>query len=105
MRDDAFHTVDEVARLCRVHPLTIRRHIAQGKLKAVRVGRRVRVKEEDLEAYIDGGTEGQWKVLTPESTLWKLIGMGASQEPTDIARHKDEYIADAIEASHDRTAE
>lgn len=31
-------------------------------------------------------------------SLFDIVGMGASQEPTDIARHKHEYIAEAIES-------
>ena len=32
-------TVDEVAQLLRVSPLTVRRHIASGRLPALKVGR------------------------------------------------------------------
>jgi excisionase family DNA binding protein len=42
-------TVDEVAKRLRLHPITVRRHIKSGRLPATRIGRRVRVKEEDIE--------------------------------------------------------
>src|SRR3972149_6510333 len=45
-------TVRDVARLCRLHEMTVRRHISEGKIKAVRVGKGVRVTEEDLQEYI-----------------------------------------------------
>lgn len=34
--------------------------------------------------------------FTREDSLFDLAGAGSSAEPTDIARHKDDYIADAI---------
>lgn len=34
--------------------------------------------------------------FTPEDSLFSLAGAGSSAEPTDIAKHKDDYIADAI---------
>ena len=43
----SFMTVAEVARLCRVHEITVRRHIRQGRLHAVRVGRAIRIKPEE----------------------------------------------------------
>lgn len=44
----ALLTVPEVAERLRVHQMTVRRHIRSGKLPAIRVGRRYRVREEDL---------------------------------------------------------
>ncbi len=43
-------TVDEVAKRLRLHPITVRRHIRSGRLPATRIGRSVRVREEDIEA-------------------------------------------------------
>ena len=57
-------TVAEVAQRLRLHPITIRRHIKSGRLPAMRIGRSVRVKEEDVEAKMElarGLTE-----MTPE---------------------------------------
>jgi excisionase family DNA binding protein len=48
-----FLTVHETARLLKVTPITIRRYIASGRLPAVRVGRRVRVQREAVEAFIE----------------------------------------------------
>src|SRR3972149_6948725 len=45
-------TVEEVADRLRLHEMTVRRHIKAGRLRAVRVGRRVRVREEDLAAFV-----------------------------------------------------
>lgn len=43
-------TVREVAERLHLHPITVRRLIASGRLAAIRIGRAVRVREEDLTA-------------------------------------------------------
>jgi excisionase family DNA binding protein len=47
-------TAAEVADQLRVSTMTIYRLIRRGELPAVRVGRNYRVREADLEAYLDG---------------------------------------------------
>lgn len=48
---DTLLSVKQVAFIFRVHPLTIRRYIKSGKLKAVRVGGNVRIKESDVQSF------------------------------------------------------
>jgi excisionase family DNA binding protein len=43
-------TVQETAEMLRVNPMTVRRYIASGRLAAVRIGRRIRVPREALDA-------------------------------------------------------
>ncbi len=45
-------TLEEVANELRVSVQTVRRLIEAGQLRAVRVGRQLRVKREDLDDYI-----------------------------------------------------
>lgn len=45
-------TITEVARMLNLHEITVRRHIKQGKLKALKVGRRIRIRREDLDEFI-----------------------------------------------------
>ena len=45
-------TVNEVADLFRVSSMTVYRLIRSGELPAVRVGRSYRVREDDLDAYL-----------------------------------------------------
>lgn len=45
-------TVAEVADLFRVSSMTVYRLIRNGELAAVRVGRSYRVREQDLQAYL-----------------------------------------------------
>lgn len=46
---DNFLSVKQVAFIFKVHPLTIRRYIREGKLQAVKVGGNVRIKESEVQ--------------------------------------------------------
>jgi excisionase family DNA binding protein len=46
-------TVAEVANVIRVSRMTVYRLIRRGQLKAIRVGRNYRVREDDLNAYLE----------------------------------------------------
>lgn len=52
---DEFLTVAEVADLLKLNPQTVRNWIEQGRLPAVRVGRRVRITRLDLDEVIEHG--------------------------------------------------
>jgi excisionase family DNA binding protein len=100
-----FYTVAETARLLRVSPITIRRYIASGELEAVRVGRGVRVHREAIERFVRPmelaaasarAAPEESEPLTIAEALGISVGIGRSAERTDIAQHKDEYLADAI---------
>jgi excisionase family DNA binding protein len=46
-------TVAEVANVIRVSRMTVYRLIRRGQLKAIRVGRNYRVREDDLNEYLE----------------------------------------------------
>lgn len=43
--------VNQAAFILKVHPLTIRRYIKEGKLKAVKAGGNIRIKETELQQF------------------------------------------------------
>lgn len=49
---DEFYTINQVAIILKVHPLTVRRYIRESKLKAVRAGGNVRVALNDLREFM-----------------------------------------------------
>lgn len=53
-------TIDEVADLLRVHPVTIRRWEKQNRLKSCRIGpkRSIRFMRKDVSAFIRRGRRG-----------------------------------------------
>lgn len=103
-------TVAEAARLLRVSPITIRRHIADGQIQGVRAGRAVRVPREALGRFLRPIEPKATKFtptrssvkrapagrpLTRSDTLFKLLGMAGSAPASDSSK-KHEYLAEAI---------
>ena len=90
---DTLLNVNQVAFILKVHPLTIRRYIKEGKLKAIRAGGNIRIKESDLVNFNSkevsptpkSADETQEKVkkkpakiFTQDDPLIQLKGRGAS---------------------------
>ena len=51
----ALRSVTEAAGLLGISPWTVRAYIRDGKLQAVRLGRRVLVEEAELERFVEEG--------------------------------------------------
>lgn len=49
---EEFYTVAQTALTLKVHPLTVRRYIVEGKLKAHRIGGNVRIALNELRAFV-----------------------------------------------------
>ena len=46
-------TPEQVSKILQVHPFTVLKFIKQGKLKASKLGRVYRIRESDLESFLD----------------------------------------------------
>lgn len=87
---DNLLNVRQVAFILKVHPLTIRRYLKDGRLKAVKVGGNVRIKESQLNDFNkDFSSSSQRKetvksnlkpakTFTLDDPLFRLKGRGAS---------------------------
>lgn len=83
---EEFYTVNQAAISLKVHPLTIRRYIKEGKLKAVRVGGNVRISLNNLRAFTQDfiphtkqarvQTATQTKIFNYNDPLLRLKGRG-----------------------------
>ncbi len=100
-------TVREIASLCQLHEMTVRRHIREGRLKAVRVGKGVRVRSADLEAYLTSGEEARpatrkdihVQPFTRNDPLFALAGL--VHAPDAAALSGDKYAAFPAAYAHD----
>lgn len=91
---DGLLSVKQVAFMLKVHPLSVRRYIKQGRLKAVKVGGNVRIRDTDLQEFhrelttaspqqsiILNAKKGNLaKPFTNEDPFLRLSGRGASLE-------------------------
>ena len=50
--DNGFYTTEEVAKMLKVHIITVRRWLEAGKLRGHKAGRQWRIKKQDLEEYL-----------------------------------------------------
>jgi excisionase family DNA binding protein len=57
MANDQLLTLQQVADRLQVSMSTVRRLVDSGKLKAVRIGRNLRVRPEDLAVYIEASKQ------------------------------------------------
>lgn len=91
--DESFLTVSDVARLLQMNEQTVRNWIDRGELRAVRVGsRRVRVRREDLDAFIEAGSptlpEGASDEQSEQAASWEAFGT-AMTAAVDVLRDRD----------------
>lgn len=101
-------TVKETADMLRVSPVTIRRHIASGKLPAVRIGRAIRIERDAVSTLVepvDPDLErlAQAKPTSADDPLWRIVGIATSAEgePTDVSVNHDKYLAEAYADLHE----
>ena len=53
---ERMYTVEEVAQILNLSKMTVRTYIKCDQLKANKIGRRYRIKQEDLNYFIEHGT-------------------------------------------------
>lgn len=68
---DEYYTVNQTAIALKVHPLTVRRYIKEGKLKAFRVGGNVRISLNDLRSFTQNFIPHQKQVRLQTTTQTK----------------------------------
>jgi excisionase family DNA binding protein len=62
-------TVAEIAAILKLNQQTVRNWIDSGKLPALHIGRRVRIRRADFDALVEGSTMGGDPQPTPPS-IW-----------------------------------
>ncbi|WP_319642653.1 helix-turn-helix domain-containing protein [Methanovulcanius yangii] len=49
------YTVDEIAEILSITPMTVRRYINEGKIKAIKIARSWRIRRDELERIMEEG--------------------------------------------------
>jgi excisionase family DNA binding protein len=96
-------TVSEVADILRVTPITVRRFVAVGKLKAVRVGRGVRIDRQAVDALATPieptrhrpDRRPARRTLSRTDPLCGLVGIASDAQATDASQFHSYLIRDA----------
>ena len=69
-------SVDEVAKMLKVHSMTVRRMIYKGELEAHKVGANVRISKEDLSKYLNNS-----KIQSEQERKTSIKGPAIEREP------------------------
>lgn len=86
---DNLLNINQVAFMLKVHPLTVRRYIKEGRIKAIKVGGNIRIKESQLldfhKDFVPNTTSVKsiknksiYKTFTIDDPLFQLKGRVAS---------------------------
>lgn len=87
-------TPDQVSQILQVHPFTVLKFIKQGKLKASKLGRVYRIRESDLEGFLEQSSAREPKVKEESPNIIKKsknknkssqINESEPTEPADAA--------------------
>ena len=63
------HDVKSAAEMLAVSRWTVRAYIRNGKIRPVRIGRLVRIDEEELERFVNSARADHVAILKPEEEL------------------------------------
>jgi excisionase family DNA binding protein len=94
----ALLTIREVARITKLHEMTIRRYIRSGKLDAVRVGRQIRIRPEALEKLmtpVEAHGDEERPYLQDGDPVFDLVGLGEGRY-TGVSSDKYRYFAEVF---------
>jgi excisionase family DNA binding protein len=57
LMQEQVYSIEEAARLLRVNPMTIRRLIKKGEIRAQKVGKQYRIPRAEIDKFMDGGQQ------------------------------------------------
>ncbi len=86
------YTQEEVAAYLDVHPETVAREIRAGGLLHVRIGKKIRIRHDQLLAYLNRDRCG----TTSETTSGDAKASGRSAGPTPLDAHSASQLAHEI---------
>jgi excisionase family DNA binding protein len=90
--EDSFLTVAEVAATLKLNQQTVRNWIDQGSLPAIRVGRRVRIRQSDFDrlleqGYTSGGESAEDPSAPSAEDFWGGEPVGVADPNLPVTDH------------------
>lgn len=94
------YSISELTKILNLHPKTILRFIAEGKIKARKIGRSWRVTEDDLRVYCHGelNTESTPKQIPNYETIGERISVSAVVEIKEQNSEEASRISNSLMA-------
>ena len=62
-------SIEQVSEILRLHPKTIRSYVREGKIRAAKTGTQWRIKQKDLDTFINGGRTDYPEVYSTQDPL------------------------------------
>jgi excisionase family DNA binding protein len=89
---DKLLTTEQVSGILQVHPFTVLKYIKQGKLKGIKLGRVWRIRESDVDKFIEERSAADYK-KEPQKAKEEAepVKKEESKEP-DENEEMDHYI-------------
>lgn len=93
-----FYSIIEISEICNISQKTVRRQIANGKLKACRIGNQWRIEEEDFQNWVNTG-ENRDNVKQPiEAFQYSFFGEPTVVRPANEARRFPTNSSNKVDA-------
>jgi excisionase family DNA binding protein len=90
--DEKILTPDQVAQILQVHPFTVLKFIKQGKLRASRLGRVYRIRESDVNKFLDeqeaAAASKSYKTTPKEADMPNAPDENPAASPTESKSSK-----------------
>lgn len=89
---DKYFTTEQVANILQVHPFTILKFIKEGKLMGIKLGRMYRIKESDVEDFLERQMTGKAKKKVKEEDIEEIVETKneVKESETYKVKHKDD---------------
>ena len=84
MVSDKLLTTEQVAELLQVHPFTVLKYIKTGKLKAIKLGRVWRIRESNVERFLEERSMASKEPKEENSTTSETIETPETKETKEI---------------------
>ncbi len=102
--DERLLTPEQVAKILQIHQFTVLKFIKQGRLKASKIGRAYRIRQSDLELFLDQTSERPVK-QTKTQTQSQSVSNQNTETKTNFFENTNSPSKNALEKQTQKTTE